>query len=157
MIFPLLPNRINLQNQIVSSESICLNVRRGDYVTNPVINKSHGVCGNEYYYKAIEKMNNYTEKPIIFIFSDDIPWCKENLNFEDPSVFVTHDYAGKKFEKYLKLMSLCKYFVIPNSSFGWWAAWLSGYPQKKVIAPQKWFPNPEINTIDLIPATWERI
>jgi hypothetical protein len=145
---------LSLSNQIQSSESICLNVRRGDYVTNPVTNKHHGVCNAEYFYKAIDKIKNFTEKPKIFVFSDDITWCIENLMFEDPTVFVTHNYAGKKFEKYLKLMSLCKYFIIPNSSFGWWAAWLSSFPQKKVIAPHNWIANPDINTDDLLPADW---
>jgi hypothetical protein len=148
---------LQLQNQIQSSDSVCLNVRRGDFVTNPLTNKYHGVCNTEYFNKGIDRIKNYTEKPTIFVFSDDIAWCKENLDFNDPTVFVTHGYAGKKFEKYLKLMSFCKYFIIPNSTFGWWAAWLSVYEQKKVIVPQYWFANPEINTDDLLPADWIRI
>jgi len=147
------PDR-TLSNLILSSESVCLNVRRGDFVTNPVTNKHHGVCNAGYFYKAIDTMKKFTEKPTIFVFSDDIVWCKENLSFEDPTVFVTHDYAGRKFEKYLKLMSQCKYFIIPNSSFGWWAAWLSRFPQKKVIAPRNWFANTDLNTVDLLPDDW---
>jgi len=146
-----------LSNQILSSESVCLNVRRGDYVTNPVANEHHGVCSTDFFFKAIDRMKDFTENPTIFVFSDDIAWCRENLNFEDPTVFVTHGYAGIKFEKYLKLMSLCKFFVIPNSTFGWWAAWLAEYPDKKVIAPERWVADPNVNTEDLIPDTWIRM
>lgn len=146
-----------LMKKILSSESICINVRRGDYVTNPLANKYHGLCGADYFYKAIDQMKKFTEKPTIFVFSDDIPWCEEKLKFDDPTIFVTHHYAGKKYEKYLKLMSLCKFFIIPNSTFGWWAAWLSCEPEKKVIAPQKWFADPAISCEDIIPDDWMRM
>lgn len=148
---------INLYKQILNTESICLNVRRGDYVTNPTVNKAFGVCDNEYFFKAIDRMKKFTDNPTLFIFSDDIIWCKENLTFDDPSIFVSHDYAGLKFEKYLKLMSICKYFIIPNSTFGWWAAWLSTNQNKKVIVPIKWRTDPKHNTYDLIPDSWIRI
>ena len=66
----------------------------------------------------------------LFVFSDDIEWCQENLSFDVPTTFVTHDYKGPKFQYYLHLMCLCDHFIIPNSTFAWWAAWLSNSPQK---------------------------
>ena len=54
-------------------------------------------------------------------------------------------------------MRNCKYFIIPNSSFAWWAAWLSDSVGKIVIAPKKWFSDTSINTTDLIPSDWIRI
>ena len=54
----------------------------------------------------------------------------------------------------LYLMSRCRDFIIANSSFSWWGAWLADY--NKVIAPTKWFGpnNADKNTRDLFCSDW---
>jgi hypothetical protein len=54
------------------------------------------------------------------------------------------------------LMSACKHFIIPNSTFSWWAAWLDTNPDKIVIAPKRWFSG-SIDTTDLIPEEWVKL
>ena len=53
-------------------------------------------------------------------------------------------------------MSQCKHFIIPNSTFGWWAAWLSDFNDKIVITPEQWFQdsNLQAQTFDLRPEDW---
>lgn len=151
-------NKFNVEEELInqkilSTNSVCINVRRADFLTNSF----HGVCNEEYFNKGLNYIKNSESELNVFVFSDDIEWCKNNLNFELPTNFIDHEYAGEKFQSYLQLMTNCKHFIIPNSSFGWWAAWLANFSKKIVVAPKKWFSDSNINTKDLIPDDWIRI
>jgi hypothetical protein len=67
---------------------------------------------------------------------------------------VGHDLAGPKFSQYLHLMTHARNFVIPNSTFAWWAAWLSRSAEKAVVAPRRWFHDPTLDSTDLCPPDW---
>lgn len=144
-----------LFKEIENSESVCINVRRADFATNSY----HGTLNIEYYKEAVELLNitklvNFK----YFIFSDDIEWCMKSFDFLPFKIFVDHSHKGDMFSNYFALMSSCKYFIIPNSSFAWWAAWLSASPSKLVICPKTWFlGDPKNKTKDLIPDEWIRI
>jgi glycosyltransferase involved in cell wall biosynthesis/predicted SAM-dependent methyltransferase/tetratricopeptide (TPR) repeat protein len=139
-------------------EAVCLNVRRADFVSNPKTNAIHGFCGEEYFRAASQRIAAKVKSPHFFIFSDDIEWCRRtNLVGDLPCTFVSHDLAGPRFATYLQLMKSCKHFILPNSTFGWWAAFLSESPNKNVIVPKPWFSDPKINTLDLIPSGWETL
>lgn len=135
---------LQLIENIRNSNSIMLNVRRTDFVNNA----HHGTMNVEYYNKSIEIINSKVENPVYFIFSDDIEWCRENLYHIDNSFIVDHSYKGDRFGEYLELMKNCKHFIIPNSSFAWWSAYLSESKSKIVIAPEKWLSNSKIDIID---------
>ncbi len=117
------------------TDSICLNVRRADYVDLPASINTHGFIGREYYERGINLIAPNLKNPHIFITSDDIEWCRANLQFDYPSTLLGHEHKGLKFGNYLTLMSRCKHFLIPNSSFAWWAAWLSSSPEKLSFVP----------------------
>jgi len=142
-----------LADEISKTNSLCIHVRRGDYVANAF----HEVVNNEYYQRGIQYIKGKSPIERIYVFSDDIGWCKDNLTFEFPVVFVEESYAGEKGEGHMYLMSLCQNFIIANSSFSWWAAWLSTRENKIVICPQQWFADPVMDSSDLIPREWVRI
>lgn len=141
---------------IRNTESVSVHIRRGDYVTNPKVNRDLGVCPPEYYGAAIEKIAKNVKDPHYFVFSDDIQWAKENLKFTHPADFMDQNGPDTACED-MRLMSLCKHHIIANSSFSWWGAWLCGNPNKIVIAPKKWFNKKELDTRDLIPEKWIRV
>jgi hypothetical protein len=148
-----------LNNNIISSNSICINYRRTDYVNSQKSIETHGFIGEEYYDNAINSIVEKVENPCFYIFSDDIEWCIENVKIDYPTVFVDHSYKGIKFSSYLQLMKNCKHFIIPNSTFAWWAAWLSENENKIIICPKNWFKdiNLQNQSEDIIPLSWMKI
>src|SRR3989344_8082232 len=147
---PLAQNIQNLMNEIRNQNSLCIHVRRGDYVGN----KYYEVINNEYYERGIEYISSKTALEKIYVFSDDIDWCRGNLSFKLPTMFVGDEYAGLKNEGHMYLMSKCRNFIIANSSFSWWGAWLSSYKDKIVVCPKQWFGDASRDTSDLIPEDW---
>ncbi len=132
-----------LLEKIDSVNSVCLHIRRGDYLNSRW--KNLQICNFEYYNNAINKILDSVDNPVFFVFSnthEDILWIKENYNFYDLSghrfidLFYV-DLSNPDYEE-LRLMMRCKNFIISNSTFSWWAAWLSHDPNKIVCAPDRW-------------------
>jgi len=118
-----------LKEQILSQESVSLHIRRGDYVT-----VGFPMPSLAYYLEALQfpriKDSN------IFIFSDDIPWCKSKF---DPSYFDKKiTFVSTEHYLDMELMSLCTHNIIAVSTFSWWAAILNQNSNKVVVAPKRW-------------------
>lgn len=125
---------LELFNHIKNTNSVMLNVRRTDYLNTDF----HGVMGIDYFKKSVNIIKEKVNKPEFFVFSDDIEWCKQNFDSIEFNI-VDHSFAGSKYQYYLQLMINCKHFIMPNSTFAWWSAWLCSNKEKIVIAPEKWF------------------
>ncbi|WP_159473060.1 alpha-1,2-fucosyltransferase [Chryseobacterium sp. 18068] len=156
IVTPLKKETTDMLKIIEAENSVSLHIRRGDYVSNPAANATHGTCDLNYYQKAVANINNDIENAIFFIFSDDINWAKENLKLKNKTYFIDFNDASTNYED-LKLMSTCKHNIIANSSFSWWGAWLNRNKNKKVIAPSKWFNTDVLNSQDIIPESWMKI
>lgn len=128
----------------LNNNSTSLHVRRTDYLTS---NGFHPIKDINYYDEALKIIGDYD---YLYIFSDDISWCKENLNYKNMVFIENNDNVTD-----LWLQSICKNNIIANSTFSWWGAWLNNNENKKVISPKKWFgDNVSINTKDIIPDSW---
>lgn len=131
--------------QLKIETNAAINVRRGDFLTFP---RSHPVITLDYIYRAVEML---PKVDTIYVLSDDLEWCQQNIKLPNV-VFV--DY---KRHKALWFLSLCQNFVISNSTFSWWGAYLSRAPKKVVIAPEVWF-GPDIlantNPKDILCEDW---
>ena len=147
-------NNIIFKNEINFEYDVCLNVRRTDHLKSKELN---AVTIN-YYINSINYFKKILNKSFkIYVFSDDLEWCRKNFNKNDNCIFVEHVLAGEKFKNYLYLMSCFKNFIIPNSSFAWWAAWLSKFDNKIIIAPKNWSGLIKESEIDTVPKNWVRI
>ena len=151
---PLSKQNREMLEQIISTNSVSVHFRRGDY-TKARVAKVFGSCSENYYKNAIKLIAENTKEPLtLFVFSDDIAWAKHNIKFNYKTIFVDIN-SGKQGIFDLILMKNCKHNVIANSSFSWWGAWLNENPDKNVIAPTPWMENTEDN--DLIPESWVKL
>lgn len=130
---PLEKNK-ELYDLIYKTNSVCVTIRRGDFTSNN-FSKQFNVCDIDYFNKAVSIMNEKLDNPTFFIFSDDIAWCKKNIKIKGSVYF--EDGNDPVWEK-LRLMYSCKHFIISNSTFSYWAQYLSRNDEKIVIAPKKW-------------------
>jgi len=144
-----------LADQIRQSNAVSLHVRRGDYVSSPITAAHHGVCSVAYYQNAIQHIVDKVGQVVLYIFSDDTEWVRDNLKVNVPCVYVDHNRGPASYVD-MQLMSLCKHHIIANSSFSWWGAWLNPSAEKIVVAPTNWFAKP-MPTQDLLPAPWVRL
>ena len=127
---------------------IALHIRRGDFLTN---SGNHHNQTLDYY---DESLNKFDVKRQVIIFSDDPKWCMEQDLFNGDR-FLVSEASGPYHDLYL--MTQCSDYIIANSSFSWWGAWLGD--GGRVIAPKKWFGpnNAHLNTKDLYCEHWEVI
>ena len=128
---------------------IALHVRRGDYIQN---SENHFNLPIAYYEAALSKFDANRN---VIVFSDDPVWCHDEGIFADDR-FIISENEDNRVD--LCLMSLCDDFIIANSSYSWWGAWLSTNKDKTVIAPSQWFGKTgytkDHDTKDLIPNDW---
>jgi hypothetical protein len=143
-----------MTDRINGSNSVSIHVRRGDYLLAKHQN-IYNACSIDYYKEAIGVIKEKIGQIEIFVFSDDPEWVKNNFTPIFPFTLVSN--GSFSIPEELALMSLCKYNIIANSTFSWWAAWLNSNNDKIVISPKKWFVDPNNNERDLIPTTWIKI
>jgi glycosyl transferase family 11 len=145
-----------LAEQIRSTNSVSLHVRRGDYVSDPKTSRVHGVCTMDYYGRAVRRIADAAGRLHLYVFSDDPVWVRSNLRLDHETTYLDRNPADRGHED-LRLMSLCRHHVIANSSFSWWGAWLARDTAKMVVAPSKWFNDYSADTRDLLPRPWIRL
>ena len=146
---PLLDTHKEIAKQINGSNSVCICFRRGDYVGHPFLD----IVSLEYYYNALKILEKQEPEISVFVFSDDIPWCMNNFKPRKCTPrFISQNYTGELAGNYFQLMMLCKHFIIPNSTYPYWAALLSeASPNKKVIAPHIWYKGGQEKSVCLPP------
>ena len=136
---PPLPHNQELYDVISRPNSVCVSVRRGDYLSD-AFRKDFHVCSPEYYQKAFRAICSRVHNPVFIFFSDDIQWVRAHMKAEGfPCYYERGD--DPVWEK-LRLMYSCHHFIISNSTFAWWAQYLGSREGKEVVSPARWYANP---------------
>jgi hypothetical protein len=148
--------------QIMQGNSVCLHLRRSfakqaDGSIRQSVADYYGTSDIAYYRSAIRELAAIYGSLRIFVFSDDIGWAQRNAGVfeaEGCSVNVIDDDDPLRS---FYLMRLCKHFIIANSTFSWWAAWLGQYSRKMVCVPKVWNPGERRFPRELFPPAWKII
>lgn len=122
---------------IESSNAVCVHIRGGDY--KQFKNRRFNVIKDGYFKKGIKLIKDKIDNPVFFVFTNDKQVQNEYRNLTSNCVFVTGMNSLQDF----RLMTACKHFIISNSTFSWWASYLSKGINKTVIVPEKWRRNQE--------------
>lgn len=132
-----------------------IGVRRGDYVGN----QNYEQLDMNYYLGGALKIVEQCGPVQFLVFSDDITWCRKNFPETIMNCGVLYTPYQTAIEQ-MAQMSCCDHFVIANSTFSWWGAYLGEKRtggKSVVIAPARWNAGALLQTADdkdLVPARW---
>jgi hypothetical protein len=145
-----------------------MHFRLGDYKEQQYV---HPVIPIEYYKNALEYMLEKTHKKLTVLWCCHSPDRKEvkeeyisKLSILFPQVTFEELPSSETEYEELLLMSLCDHFIIPNSTFSWWSAYLCKNKDKIVCYPETWFGHSVNNSITneenkkrMFPSAWHQI
>jgi hypothetical protein len=128
-----------------------VHIRRGDYL-NPETQDFHGLATFQFFRNADSLLDTLIGPHAVKVFTDSEDLVKREIE-SLPNWEITPSNGFSPLEVMQK-MSRADGFVISNSSFSWWAAWIqSQITATTVIAPRPWFKNRE-SASDLLLADW---
>lgn len=130
---------------------LVVHVRRGDYVGEA----SFGILAPEYYREIIRSVYSSGRYKKIWLFSDDFIEAETCIPEELMSEVIQIDEIDNSPASTLQVMRFGKAYVIANSSYSWWGAFLSLNQDSEVHAPFPWFrgiPSPN----EILPPSWVR-
>lgn len=140
-----------LKSKSLETNPLVVHVRLGDYK----LESNFGILDTQYYSSAIDSaMGDATIKEI-WLFSDETDLALARIPqkyLPITKVLKLNDFSPAEV---LEVMRFGYAYVIANSTFSWWGAFLAYKENARVIAPSRWFRNMD-EPLDLIPDTWER-
>lgn len=147
----------NLISKLKMENSVCVHWRRGDYLEKQY--SALNVCDLEYYNKALDVIKKRVNNPTIYVFTntkEDAMYIKnEYWNLEDDIHYINllDSRSNRDIDDFI-LMRSCKHFIISNSTYSWWAQYLSeDFDEQVIIAPSIWTKE-NVDTSGLYQKNW---
>lgn len=129
------PEFMSAKNYLENHAVTIVHIRLTDYFFEPDI----GLLSPDYFELSLKTFLPSELCDEIWVFSDDIKLAKEWLHISQdiPIKYISEDMfsVAETFE----LMRLGESYILSNSTFGWWAAFLSRKTKPTVIMPKPWF------------------
>ena len=102
--------------------TICIHVRRGDFITKGFVDAGHKVPAPADLHFAMKWMEEKYKQVLFIVASNNKNWCLRYLLKEN--VFISNFTSA---EDDFTLMQSCDHMIMTVGSFGWWAAWMTSY------------------------------
>jgi len=144
-------DNIDLLAKMKGKNTIAIHIRRGDYLIPKFASLYGGICTEEYYQKAINRICENVENPYFIFFSDDPQYVRDTYHLDNMTIVDWNKGEKSIYDMYL--MSQCKYMILANSTFSYWAARLNENAEL-VICPNRWSNN---TPPDIILNNWYKI
>jgi hypothetical protein len=146
----------SVRNEITAATDapkVAIHLRRGDYVTDPAAQRIHLVCDEAWYREAWRSTLDAIPDAHGFVFSDDPAWALACLG---PASNLTYMPFSPDAHPSMDMMQMaaCDHFIISNSSYSWWGAWLGQAADKRVTAPREWFRGRSTAKLGICPSDW---
>jgi hypothetical protein len=123
---------------LINKNANQLTVERFNYTMRPIITSQNVAIHNplppSYYHNAFQEIMKHIPNPFFVLVSDD-PSYWDTVKI--PGYHTCIDEPNSAITLYF--MTHFKNYIIANSSFAWWGAFLSKHTNPLVIAPEKWF------------------
>jgi len=107
----------------------------------------------EFYKAALFRLSSQHPDAHVFVFSDNPFWVSDYFRCRIPYTVISYKPESWRAVEDLCLMMSCKHFVIGNSTFHWWGAWLGERTGSQIFVPKRFaeaYPN-------FYPKRWQRI
>jgi hypothetical protein len=126
-----------IASDMLRTSSVAIHVRRGDYAS-PTVARVLQSLDVEYYRAAVDLVRRRVKSPEFYVFSDDYSFARGHLSFIKGEVTFIDSNKTSALEDFY-LMRKAKHWVIANSTFSWWPAWLSKHDESLIVMPEEWF------------------
>ena len=140
-----------INKNIDGSKRLIVHVRLGDYLRIPELN----VVGRNYFKGAIIEAFSVYEYDEIWVFTNDMSKVKDYLDESNQAKYRFFDSDQFTSAETLEIMKIGDGYVLSNSTYSWWGAFLSHKDPVSILIPSKWYrstPEP----FYLIPKYWQR-
>lgn len=139
--------------QAIGNNFCAIHIRRGDYLKSGSI---HNVLNSDYYSNALSILTDKRKKdPIKYVVFSDEPKHVASLLPENVNYIEANQFKLSTVEE-LYLMSQANAFIIANSTFSFWPAFLARI-ECVVVAPNRWFKSGDQSINEIFPSHWNLI
>lgn len=129
---------LDLSEKLQRANSVCIGIRQ---YSDSTASAGHYKLDSDYYKKAIDCISEKVTNPEFYVFTLEKEWVLSNIKTCYPLTVVEPSSTNETAYIDLYLMTQCKHFIIANSTYHWWGAWLSKNKEKIVIAPSRGWGN----------------